>query len=422
MPLTDEQIKGLREKAAKIKSRYDAFVARGLALDMTRGKPGPEQLDLAEEMLASVPPGDHTSPGGVDCRNYGGVDGLPELKALFGDYLDCPPDQILVGGNASLTLMHDAVVQALTHGVPGGEGPWLKGPVKWICPVPGYDRHFSICQHFGIEMISVPLGDDGPDMDQVEALVAADPAIKGMWAVPRYSNPTGIVYSDDVICRLAAMKTAAPDFRIWWDNAYAEHHLVDRPKPMASLLNACVAAGNPDRALMFASTSKISFAGGGLAALGASAANIDWMRLHTSKRTIGPDKLNQLRHLRFFGDINGVRDHMKKHAELLRPRFQAVVNVLKSELEGSGLATWTEPEGGYFISVDTLDGCATRIVELAGAAGVKLTPAGATFPHRKDPRDRNIRIAPSLPSVSDLTVATELFALCIQMATLERLS
>lgn len=421
MPLTETQIKSLQGRADEIKARYDAFVAQGLSLDMTRGKPSSEQLDLAEPMLASVPPGDHTSPGGVDCRNYGGVDGLPEMKALFADYLECAPDQILIGGNASLTLMYDAVQQALTHGVPGGDGPWLKGTVKWICPVPGYDRHFTICEHFGIEMIPVEMGESGPDMDQVEALVAADPAIKGMWAVPRYSNPTGATYSDDTVCRLAAMKAAAPDFRIWWDNAYGEHHLTDRPAPLSNLLSACVAAGHPDRALMFASTSKISFAGGGLAALGASAANIDWMRLHTSKRTIGPDKLNQLRHLRFFGDIEGIRAHMMRHAELLRPRFEAVIRTLRRELEGSGLATWTEPEGGYFISVDTLDGCASRTVALAAEAGVKLTPAGATFPYRRDPKDRNIRIAPSLPSVEELTVATELFALCIQLATLERM-
>lgn len=407
-------------RLARVKQRYQAFEAAQLQLDMTRGKPSPEQLDLSLELLDQVSKEDYHAPNGQDCRNYGGLDGLPSLKQLFADLLDVQVDEVLIGDNASLSLMHDAVVNALLHGVVGGKQPWRALPkVKFLCPAPGYDRHFNICQHLGIEMMPVDLTDEGPDMDQVEALLSQDEAIKGMWCVPRYSNPTGIVYSDEVVNRLAGLKAAAPDFRILWDNAYVVHHLVENPKPLKSLLLACQEAGNPDRAWIFGSTSKISFAGAGVAAMAASRANLDWMLKHRFMQTIGPDKLNQLRHVRFFKDRAGVQAHMRRHAAILKPKFEVVDEILTQELGDTDMARWTKPEGGYFISLDTEAGCAKRVVELAARAGVKLTAAGATFPYRKDPLDRNIRIAPSLPSLEELRQATEVLAVCIQLVSLE---
>jgi DNA-binding transcriptional MocR family regulator len=318
--------------------------------------------------------------------------------------------------------MHDSVARALSHGVPGGDGPWSRGPVKFLCPAPGYDRHFTVCEHFGIEMITVGMTDEGPDMAEVERLVAADPAIKGIWIVPKYSNPTGVTCSARVVERLARMKTAAKDFRIFWDNAYAHHHLTDSPPQLANLLAACKAAQEPERVLLFGSTSKVSFASAGLAVMAGSEKNIAWMRAHRSKSTIGPDKLTQLRHVRFFKDMDGVRAHMKKHTAILAPKFDAVIRIFERELGGKGLATWTRPLGGYFISLDTHEGLARAVVKMAADAGVKLTEAGATYPHGKDPLDRNIRIAPSLPKLAEIETAMEVVAVCVQRATLQKLA
>ncbi len=401
-----------------LRREYDDFRARGLALDMTRGKPCPEQLDLSRGLL-DVLGGEVQAADGTDCRNYGGLEGLPEARALFGELLGVPAAQVLVGGNSSLALMHDAIVQALLIGTTDG-GPWRDGAVKFLCPSPGYDRHFSICQRYGIDMVPIPMGPDGPDIDWVERLVHADRAIKGMWCVPRYSNPTGVVYSPDVVRRLAEMRTAAPDFRIMWDDAYAVHHLVDDPPPLADLLAACAAAGHPDRALVFTSTSKISFAGAGVGAVAASPANIRHLLAGWFVQTIGYDKLNQLRHVRFFRDAAGIAAHMRKHAAILKPKFDAVIDILNARLGGKGIASWSEPKGGYFISLDTPDGCAARVVALADAAGVKLTKAGATFPYGTDPHDRNIRLAPSFPGPDQIRAAMELVAICVELAALEK--
>jgi len=414
-------LEALRADAARIEQRYREFVDRGLSLDMTRGKPCPEQLDLADGLLTAVKPGEVYAEDGTDCRNYGGVEGLPEARALFADFLEVAPAEVLVGDNGSLGLMHDCVAWALSHGVPGGDGPWSRGPVRFLCPSPGYDRHFTICEHFGIEMVPVQMGAEGPDMDEVERRVAEDEAVKGLWLVPRYSNPTGVTLGPHVVERLARMPARAADFRILWDNAYAHHHLVESPEPLANLLELCKQAGHPDRAWIFGSTSKISFAGAGVAAMAGSEANVAWLRGHRAVQTIGPDKLNQLRHVRFFRDLDGIRAHMRRHAGILRPKFQAVQRVLERELGGSGLAEWTDPDGGYFVSLDTLDGCARSVVELAGKAGVRLTPAGATFPYGRDPRDRNIRIAPSLPSEEEIETAMEVLAVCVRRASLDRL-
>jgi DNA-binding transcriptional MocR family regulator len=412
------------ERAAlsqQLEQRYNAFKAQGLKLDMTRGKPSSEQLDLAAKLTVVLDEKDFKGSDGSDGRNYGGLDGLPEMKAIFAELLGAPAAQVVVGGASSLTLMHDTVVRALLHGVPGSSAPWGRGSVKFICPVPGYDRHFAICEHHGIEMVSVALNEDGPDMVEVERLVASDPAIKGMWCVPKYSNPTGTTYSDAVVKRLAAMKTAAADFRLFWDNAYAVHDLYPVGDELLNVLTACAEAGHPDRAIVFGSTSKISFAGAGVAALASSPTNIADVKKHSAIQTIGPDKINQLRHVRFFKDYAGVLAHMQKHAELLRPKFEAVIEIFEKELGGKGVATWTKPRGGYFISLDTLDGCAAEVVRLADAAGVKLTAAGATFPYGKDPRDRNIRVAPSLPPLSQIRTAMEVVTVCVLLASLKKL-
>jgi DNA-binding transcriptional MocR family regulator len=388
---------------------------------MTRGKPSAEQLDLAAKLTVALTEADYKGADGTDARNYGGLDGLPEMKAIFAEMLGAPAAQVVVGGASSLTMMHDTVVRALLHGVPGSKEPWSRGKIKFLCPSPGYDRHFAICEHHGIEMIAIGLNDDGPDMAEVERLVASDPSIKGMWCVPKYSNPTGTTYSADVVRRLAAMKTAAPDFRLFWDNAYAVHDLYPETDPLLNVLAASAEAGNPDRAIVFGSTSKISFAGAGVAALASSPANIADVKKHSAVQTIGPDKMNQLRHVRFFKDYAGLTAHMKKHAELLRPKFEAVTDIFARDLAGKGVATWTKPRGGYFISVDTLDGCAAEVVRLADAAGVKLTAAGATFPHGKDPRDRNIRVAPSMPPLAQVKAAMDVVTVCVLLASLKKL-
>jgi DNA-binding transcriptional MocR family regulator len=417
--LSRDELQKLHEQVSK---DYEAFKTRGLKLDMTRGKPAPEQLDLANGLLALPGNGDYFSEAREDGRNYGGVQGLAEVRALFSRMMGAPADRIVVGDNASLAMMHDSIVWALLKGVPGSERPWSKETeIAFLCPVPGYDRHFAICADFGIRMIPVPLTGQGPDMDTVEKL-ALDPAVKGMWCVPKYANPTGEIYSDETVRRLAAMKTGAPDFRLFWDNAYAVHHLTDVRHELANILEACEAAGHPDRAFVFASTSKITLAGAGLAFFASSAANVAWYLARAGKRTIGPDKLNQLRHVRFLKNDDGLTGHMDRHRTLLEPKFDAVLQRLEERLGDSGVARWTRPAGGYFVSVDAMDGTAERVVALAKAAGLALTPAGATWPHGKDPYDRTLRLAPSFPSLDEVRTATEGIAICILLAATEKLA
>ena len=404
---------------ARTRADYEAFRARGLKLDMTRGKPSPEQLSLSDAMLLPQGNRDTTTDAGEDARNYGGLQGLPEVRTLFGDALGLPPEAIVLGNNSSLALMHDCIVWALLKGVPGSERPWSRETAPaFICPVPGYDRHFAILEDFGIRMLSVPLTGQGPDMAAVEEMVA-DPSVKGMWCVPRYSNPTGEVYSEDTVRRLAAMKTGAPDFRLFWDDAYAVHHLSERRTPLAPVLDLAAAAGHPDRPFVFGSTSKVTLAGAGLALFASSAANVAWFLARAGRRTIGPDKLNQLRHLRFLRDAAGLRAHMDRHRSLIAPKFEAVLGALDRRLSGTGLARWSRPEGGYFISVDVVPGTASRVVALAKAAGLALTPAGATWPGGRDPTDENLRLAPTFPKLGDVELAAEGIAICIALAGLE---
>jgi DNA-binding transcriptional MocR family regulator len=397
---------------------YDALVARGLKLDLTRGKPSPRQLDLANGMLDQ--PVKPVSADGADLRNYGGLEGLPELRAIFADALQVPADQLLAAGNSSLELMHDAIVFALLSAVPGAERRWVDSEIKFLCPVPGYDRHFSVCERFGIKMVPVPMTPDGPDMDVVERLVAADPQVKGIWCVPKYSNPDGTVYSDETVRRLAAMETAAPDFRIFWDNAYAVHHLTDVETEIADLLALSAEHGHPDRAFVFGSSSKITFAGCGVAFFGSSPANVAWWLSHTSKRSIGPDKINQLRHVRFLRDADGLRAHMRDLAELIRPKFEAVDKILTAELGGTGLASWTSPAGGYFITLQVPEGCARAVVAKAKDAGIALTPAGASHPYGDDPDDRTIRIAPTYPELPEVEAAISGLATCVRLVGTEK--
>lgn len=405
-----------------LKASYEAAKAKKLALDMTRGKPGAAQLDLSLPMLDLVTSADYKAADGSDPRNYGGLDGLPEMKQLFKTFLEVDDvKEVIVGGASSLTLMHDTVARFMSHGTADSAKPWGKlDKVKFLCPSPGYDRHFSICEHFGIEMVVVNIGENGLDMDAVEALVASDDSIKGMWMVPKYGNPTGTSVSDEVVERLAAMKTAANDFRIMWDNAYTVHHLSDDQDVIKNLFHECKAKGTEDRAMIYGSTSKITFAGAGVAAMAGSVKNMDWMRAHLSISTIGPDKINQVRHMRFFGDFAGLQNHMKKHAAIIKPRFDEVISILEKNLGGKNLATWTNPKGGYFISLDTNEGCAKRVVQLANEAGVKLTSAGATFPYGKDPKDTNIRLAPTLPSTDEIKQAMEIVCLCVALADAEK--
>lgn len=411
-----------REARESLAARYRDFQTLKMNLDMTRGKPCPEQLDLSVGLLDGLSRAEFKASDGSDCRNYGGLDGLPEAKDLFAAYMGVRPEEIIIGGSSSLTLMHDAMSWAVLFGAGKGSTPWAaQRPVKFLCPSPGYDRHFAICEHLGIEMVPVDLRGNGPDMDAVERMAAEDASVKGIWCVPKYSNPTGDVYSDEVVQRLAGMRTEATDFRIFWDNAYCVHHLGTGPAPLADILAACRRAGHPERALLFGSTSKISFAGSGLAFMAGSTATMEWAKGHLGFQTIGPDKLNQLRHVRFFGDPAGIERHMQRHAAILKPKFDAVQEVLGRELSGKGVAEWTRPSGGYFTSVDTWDGCARRVIQLAAEAGVKLTPAGSTYPYKRDPRDRNIRIAPSFPPLADIRRAMEVLAVCIEMVSLETL-
>jgi DNA-binding transcriptional MocR family regulator len=387
---------------------------------MTRGKPCKEQLDLARGLFEAVGSDDFKAADGTDTRNYGGLEGLPEARQLFAEILDCHANEVLIGGNSSLQLMFDTLLRAHVFGVPGGDRPWgREDKVKWLCPSPGYDRHFAITEHLGYELVVVPMTGHGPDMDAVEAL-AADPAVKGIWIVPKYNNPTGESVDAEGVERLASMKTGAPDFRILWDDAYTVHHFGAEADEVPNILDACQSAGHPNRVLMFASTSKISHAGAGISALAANETNIAWTKQHLSKQTIGPDKVNQLRHARYFKNRAGIEAHMKRHAEILRPKFEAVQRVLSEELGGTRLATWTNPRGGYFVSLDTQPGHAKNVVKLANDAGVKLTEAGATFPYGKDPDDRNIRLAPSFPSLPEIELATRVVATCVKLSWARR--
>ncbi|MFI5733513.1 aminotransferase class I/II-fold pyridoxal phosphate-dependent enzyme [Kribbella sp. NPDC051587] len=415
--LTVEELTAQRDSA---QAEYDALAAKGLKLDLTRGKPSPRQLDLADGILGAVerPVG----ADGTDLRNYGGTNGLPELRAIFAEGLQVPADQLLALGNSSLELMHDAIVFALLGQVPGAERRWAdEDEITFLCPVPGYDRHFGICERYGIKMVPVALTADGPDMDEVERLVAADASIKGIWCVPKYSNPTGTTYSDETVRRLATMTTAAPDFRIFWDNAYAVHHLTDEHAELADVLALAAEAGNADRVFVFGSSSKITFAGAGVAFFGASPANLKWWASHTVKRSIGPDKVNQLRHVRFLRDADGLAEHMRKLAGLIRPKFEAVDKILTADLGDTGFASWNAPAGGYFITLQVPDGCAADVVAKAKAAGIALTPAGATHPYGDDPSDSIIRIAPTYPELDELETAVAGLTVCVRLSAVEKL-
>lgn len=413
----------LQDLLAALNEKYEDFVAQKLKLDMSRGKPCTEQLSLSMEML-DFPSGKDSckTADGTDCRNYGLVDGIPEAKALFAQMLEVSPKEIIIGGNSSLSIMYDSVARAMMFGVYGGSLPWGKQKaVKFLCPSPGYDRHFAITELFNIEMIIVDMTPDGPDMDQVEKLVASDEAIKGIWCTPKYSNPQGITYSDDVVKRLAGMKTKADDFRIFWDNAYTVHHLTDKPDNLLNISAACKEAGNPDRVYIFGSTSKITFPGAGIAVMAASENNIAAIKKQLGIRTIGPDKINQLRHVAFLKDMNGIEEQMKKHGKILKPKFDMVLDILEAELDGKDIAWWNKPRGGYFISLNTLPGCAKEVLAMASGAGVVMTSAGATYPYGKDPQDSNIRIAPTFPPVSELKKAMELLCTCIQLVSVKKL-
>lgn len=407
----------------ELEKQFEDAKGKGLKLDMSRGKPTPAQLDMAMDMFDVFnSTSDMKAENGMDTRNYGVMDGIPEAKRLMGEILGVPAENVIVYGNASLTIMYDTVSRAVTHGIMGNT-PWGKlDKVKFLCPVPGYDRHFKITEHFGIEMINIPMSEDGPDMDLVEEYVEKDPAVKGIWCVPKYSNPQGYTYSDETVRRFAALKPAAPDFRIFWDNAYVIHHLYeDKQDQLLEILSECEKAGNPDMVFEFASTSKVSFAGAGISAMASSKANLDDARKTMTIQTISYDKINQLRHVRYFKNLDGVMKHMMKHAAIMRPKFEAVIRVLDQELSGLGIGSWTEPRGGYFISFDSMEGCAKAIVAKCKEAGVVLTGAGATFPYGKDPKDSNIRIAPSFPTPEEMAEATDLFVLCVKLVSVEKL-
>ena len=416
-------VEELKELKTKLDAEFEEVKARGLNLDMSRGKPSAEQLNLSMGMIDVLTSDtDLICQEGVDCRNYGVLDGITEAKQLLADMMEVPKQNIIIFGNSSLNVMYDQIARAMTHGVLGST-PWAKlDKVKFLCPVPGYDRHFAITEHFGIEMINVPMTATGPDMDIVEKLVAEDDAIKGIWCVPKYSNPQGITYSDETVRRFARLKPAAEDFRIYWDNAYGIHHLYeDKQDQLIEILEECEKAGNPNLAYKFSSTSKISFPGSGIAAIASSDENLAEIRKQMQVQTIGHDKVNQLRHARFFGDINGMVEHMRKHADILRPKFDAVLETLDRELGGLEIGSWIAPRGGYFISFDSMEGCAKAIVAKAKEAGLVMTGAGATFPYGKDPKDSNIRIAPSYPTLEDLKVAAEIFVLSVKIVSVDKL-
>ena len=418
--LSKEELQSVKRA---LEAEYEKVKEMGLKLDMSRGKPGKDQLDLSLPLLdVLTSESSFKCEAGVDVRNYGVLDGIPEIKRIIADLMGTTPDHMIVYGNSSLNIMYDTIARSEMFGVLGST-PWCKldAPVKFLCPVPGYDRHFAITELFGIEMINVPMDENGPDMDMVERLVASDPQIKGIWCVPQYSNPAGIVYSDEVVLRMANLQPAAEDFRIFWDNAYAIHHLYDNAKIVLNIVEACEKSGHPDMYYEFCSTSKVTFPGAGVAAIITSPANVAEIKKQMTIQTIGHDKINQLRHAQYFKNADGVREHMKKQAALLRPKFEAVLTTLDQELSGLNVGTWVRPVGGYFISFMALPGCAKRIVALCKEAGVVMTGAGATYPYGKDPQDANIRIAPTFPSREELEKACKVFVLCVKLASVEKL-
>ena len=418
--MSQEELSTLLEE---LKKEYIDAKGKGLNLNMARGKPSKAQLDLSMDVLdALTSKGSAITESGIDTRNYGDMTGIPEAKKLMADVMGTDPQNVIVFGNASLPIMYDTVARSYCFGV-NGSTPWCKlDKVKWLCPVPGYDRHFAITEQFGIEMITIPMNSDGPDMELVKKYVEEDETVKGIWCVPKYSNPTGITFSDSVVRAFASLRPAAEDFRIFWDNAYAVHDLYDDKKDeLLDILSECALNGNEDMVYEFCSTSKVSFAGAGIAAMATSEKNRKWVESTMTIQTIGYDKMNQLRHVRYFKDIDGLKAHMKKHADMLRPKFEAVLNCFESELDGLDIATWIEPKGGYFISFDAMEGCAKEIVAKCKEAGVTLTGAGATYPYKKDPKDSNIRIAPSFPTPEEMELAAKVFVLCVKLVTVEHL-
>ncbi len=418
--MTQEELQAVY---AREQAKLDKWSEQNLTLDLTRGKPNQAQLDLSSEMLSIISDrGDCFSASGLDCRNYGILDGLPETKKLFSDLLDIPAEQILVLGNSSLNVMYDTMVRSMLFGVAGGYEPWFRqGRIKFICPSPGYDRHFTICRTLGVEMIPVRMTKDGPDMDEVYDIACSDPSVKGIWCVPKFANPEGITYSDEVVDMFAAMKPAAPDFRIFWDNAYAVHELYDEQVPLANIFKLAKEYGTEDNIFYFASTSKITFPGSGLAIMAASEKNLEQIRPIIATQTIGYDKINQMRHVKFFKDADGIRVHMRHHAAILRPKFELVESLFRSELDGLDIAHWSEPRGGYFISLYVPDGCARRVYQLARSVGVTLTTAGSTFPYGRDPHNSNLRIAPTYPENDELKLAIEILCSCIKLAAAEKM-
>lgn len=413
----------LLELKSQLEAEFEDVKGKGLKLDMSRGKPAADQLDLGKELLDIVNgESDMKAENGLDTRNYGGPEGIPEAKALMAEMVGTKPENVIVFGNSSLNIMFDTVSRAMTHGIMGNT-PWAKlDHFKFLCPAPGYDRHFRVTEYFGAELVTIPMLEDGPDMDMVEKIVSEDASVKGIWCIPKYSNPTGAVYSDEVVRRFANLKPAAKDFRIFWDNAYCVHDLYEDNQPqILDILSECEKAGNPDMVFEFASTSKVSFAGGGISMMAASPANLAEVKKHMSTQTIGHDKVNQLRHARYFKNMDGIKAHMMKHAASLRPKFEAVLNVLESDLGGLGIGTWTKPLGGYFISFDAMEGCAKAIVAKAKEAGLVMTGAGATYPYGNDPKDSNIRIAPSYPTPEELAVAGKVFVLSVKLVSVDKL-
>ena len=415
-----EQLEALRLRLIK---EYDKYREMGLGLDMSRGKPCSEQLDISEDILQALnTTKDCFAKSGLDCRNYGLWDGIGEAKVLFGELLDIPPEQLVLGGNSSLNMMYDTIARAYSFGFFNSPRPWCReSKIKFLCPAPGYDRHFAICRLFGMEMINITMTPTGPDMDEVEYYVQHDKAVKGIWCVPKYSNPQGITYSEETVRRFAQLQPAAPDFRIFWDNAYAIHDLYEKGDELLNIFDACSEVSNPDIVIAFSSTSKITFPGSGVAIMAASPRNLEFMKEQISIQTIGPEKLNQLRPVRTFKNADGVREHMKKLADILRPKFEAVLEIFDKELAPYGVGSWTRPRGGYFIGFDTPEGCARRVYQLCKDAGVTLTTAGATFPYGVDPKDSNIRLAPSYPPISELRTAMKVFCTCVKLAAVEKI-
>ncbi|MBO4846991.1 MAG: aminotransferase [Lachnospiraceae bacterium] len=418
--MSKEELSALK---AELEKAYEDAKGKGLKLNMARGLPSAEQLDMEADFFNTLNPmSEFHSEAGVDCRNYGELIGIAEARKLMGDMMGVNPDNVIIFGNSSLNIMYDTVARSMIHGVCGST-PWCKlDKVKFLCPVPGYDRHFAITEQFGIEMINIPMTEDGPDMDMVEQYVNNDPAVKGIWCVPKYANPSGVTYSDETVKRFAALKPAAEDFRIYWDNAYIIHHLYNgKQEELLEILSECEKAGNPDMVYEFCSTSKITFPGSGVAAIATSAKNVEYIRKIITIQTIGHDKLNQLRHVRYFKNIEGMNNHMKKHAEIVRPKFDLVLDTFEKELKDTEIGTWTKPHGGYFVSFNSLNGCAKEIVAMCKEAGVTLTGAGATYPYKKDPDDSNIRIAPTFPPIGELAQALEVFVLCVKLVSVKKL-